>query len=182
MANETNLVFYFLCRLVYGYTPILDQGQSGVRSLTSPSVQVIHPHYHHSCSIIIATKMSPIADPTTEHVHEKTIQTVLQAISQGMTLPGIPSFTSIDKQRRWILEHMAGAFRVFARKGYTEGMAGHISVRDPEHPGAFWTNPLGRHFGLLKASDMILVNGDGEAIGGNMVCVISTAMEVPWTW
>jgi hypothetical protein len=25
----------------------------------------------------------------------------------------------------------AGAFRVFARKGYTEGMSGHISVRDP---------------------------------------------------
>ena len=30
------------------------------------------------------------------------------------------------------------------------------------------TNPLGRHFGLLKASDMILVDYDGNAIGGNM--------------
>ena len=30
------------------------------------------------------------------------------------------------------------------------------------------TNPLGKHFGLLKASDMILVDYDGKAIGGNM--------------
>jgi ribulose-5-phosphate 4-epimerase/fuculose-1-phosphate aldolase len=46
-------------------------------------------------------------------------------------------------------------------------MSGHISVRDPEHPDAFWTNPLSRHFGLLKASDMILVDYSGNAIGGN---------------
>lgn len=62
---------------------------------------------------------------------------------------------------------MAGAFRVFARKGFTEGMSGHISVRDPENPHAFWTNPLGRHFALLEPSDMILVDYDGKPIGGN---------------
>ncbi len=62
---------------------------------------------------------------------------------------------------------MAGAFRVFARHKLTEGMSGHISVRDPEHPHTFWTNPLGRHFGLLKASDMVLVDYDGKVVGGN---------------
>jgi ribulose-5-phosphate 4-epimerase/fuculose-1-phosphate aldolase len=67
-----------------------------------------------------------------------------------------------------MLSKMALAFRVFARKGYTEGMSGHISVRDPENPHTFWTNPLSKHFGLLKASDMILVDYDGNAIGGNM--------------
>ena len=40
-----------------------------------------------------------------------------------------------------MLEKMALAFRVFARKGYTEGMSGHISVRDPENIHTFWTNP-----------------------------------------
>lgn len=29
-------------------------------------------------------------------------------------------------------------------------------------------SPLGKHFGLLKASDMILVDYSGKAIGGNM--------------
>ena len=38
---------------------------------------------------------------------------------------------------------MAGAFRIFARHGYTEGMSGHISVRDPIFTDAFWMNPLG---------------------------------------
>ncbi|KAI4655416.1 hypothetical protein J4E93_000128 [Alternaria ventricosa] len=93
--------------------------------------------------------------------------TPLQAISQGVCLPGIPLFSSYDKQRAWILSHMAGAFRVFARHGLTEGMSGHISVRDPEHPHNFWTNPLGKHFGLLKASDMVLVDYDGKVVGGN---------------
>jgi len=46
-------------------------------------------------------------------------------------------------------------------------MSGHISVRDPENSNAFWTNPLGVHFGLLKASDMILVDFNGKVIGGN---------------
>ncbi|KAF2641870.1 class II aldolase/adducin domain-containing protein [Massarina eburnea CBS 473.64] len=94
-------------------------------------------------------------------------KTPLQAISQGVCLPGIPLFSSYDKQRAWILSHMAGAFRVCARKGFTEGMSGHISVRDPENPHAFWTNPVAKHFATLKASDMILVDYDGNPIGGN---------------
>jgi ribulose-5-phosphate 4-epimerase/fuculose-1-phosphate aldolase len=101
------------------------------------------------------------SDPTKE-------LTPLQAISQGTPLPSIPLFSSYDKHRAWILSHMAGAFRVFARKGFTEGMSGHISVRDPEHPHTFWTNPLGKHFATLKASDMVLVDYDGKVVGGNL--------------
>ena len=92
----------------------------------------------------------------------------LELISQGQTLPGIPTFPSFHLHRQWILEHMALAFRVFARKSYTEGMSGHISVRDPEYPHTFWTNPLSKHFALLKASDMIQVDYSGKAVGGNM--------------
>ncbi|KLJ10235.1 L-fuculose-phosphate aldolase, partial [Blastomyces silverae] len=92
-----------------------------------------------------------------QHVHGGEGLTALQAISHGgIALPGIPSFTSHELKRQWQLEHMAGAFRIWARHGYTEGMSGHISVRDPEHANAFWTNPLAVHFGMLKASDMIL--------------------------
>ncbi|KAF2202836.1 arad-like aldolase/epimerase [Delitschia confertaspora ATCC 74209] len=103
---------------------------------------------------------------TTDKESSKEL-TPLQAISQGVCLPGIPLFSNYDKQRAWILSHMAGAFRIFARKGFTEGMSGHISVRDPEHPHTFWTNPLAKHFATLKASDMILVDYDGKAVGGN---------------
>ncbi|KAJ2903515.1 class II aldolase/adducin domain-containing protein [Zalerion maritima] len=94
-------------------------------------------------------------------------KSALEAISQGVPLPGVPLFNDIDKKRRWMLEHMAGAFRVFARRGYTEGMSGHISLRDPEHKDWFWTNPLGLHFGLVKANDMILLDHSGSVVGGN---------------
>ncbi|KAJ5685159.1 hypothetical protein N7536_007778 [Penicillium majusculum] len=94
--------------------------------------------------------------------------TGLAALSQGTPLPGVPKFKNFEMQREYMLNHMAGAFRVFARHGFVEGMAGHISMRDPENPDLFWTNPLGIYFGLINPSDMILVNKDGVAVGGNM--------------
>ncbi|KAK7428290.1 hypothetical protein QQZ08_005187 [Neonectria magnoliae] len=54
---------------------------------------------------------------------------------------------------------------------YTEGTSGHISVRDPVDPDTFWINPLGKHFGMLKASDMVQVNEQGQVIGGNKTAV-----------
>jgi ribulose-5-phosphate 4-epimerase/fuculose-1-phosphate aldolase len=57
---------------------------------------------------------------------------------------------------------MAGAFRIFASEGYAEGISGHISVRDPEFVDRFWINPLGVHFGMLKASDMVCVDLEGK--------------------
>lgn len=59
----------------------------------------------------------------------------------GYAFPGIPKIDDPYKKRQWQLEHMAGAFRVFARKGYCEGTSGHISVRDPVDPSTFWINP-----------------------------------------
>lgn len=59
----------------------------------------------------------------------------------GYEFPGVPKFDDPYKKRQWQLEHMAGAFRVFARRGFTEGTAGHISVRDPIDPNTFWINP-----------------------------------------
>lgn len=59
----------------------------------------------------------------------------------GIAVAGVPHFDDLHKKRQWQLEHMAAAFRVFARKGYTEGTAGHISVRDPINPHTFWINP-----------------------------------------
>ncbi|KAF7846135.1 hypothetical protein BT93_L5157 [Corymbia citriodora subsp. variegata] len=59
---------------------------------------------------------------------------------------------------------MAAVFRHWSRQGYVFGISGHISVRDPEYTDAFWTNPLGVHFGLLRASDMILLSLDGSQL------------------
>lgn len=79
----------------------------------------------------------------------------------------VPEFTSPHLKRLWMLQHMAGALRVFARKGYTEGTAGHISIRDPVDPSTFWINPLAKHFALVKVSDMVHVNEDGQILNNH---------------
>lgn len=92
----------------------------------------------------------------------------LDTISHGgLTLKGPPAHVGFESDRCHRLNHLAATFRHWAREAYTFGFSGHISYRDPEFPNAFWTNPLGVHFGLLKASDMVLVNLDGEIVGGN---------------
>lgn len=120
---------------------------------------------HQSFNSITSTEVSH-----TNHGHELDGKTPLQALSHGdVTLQGIPKFPDFSSQRQWQLRHMVAVFRHWHREDFVEGMSGHISVRDPEFPNAFWTNPLGIHFGLLKTRDMVLVNLDGEVIGGNRV-------------
>ncbi|KAL3477797.1 class II aldolase/adducin N-terminal [Aspergillus californicus] len=113
--------------------------------------------------------MAPSVDEQAlvQEIPQNKKETALEKISQGTPLPGVPKFTKVDLQRQHMLSHMAGAFRVFARHGFVEGMSGHISLRDPEYPDRFWTNPLGLHFGLITPSDMILVDEAGIAVGGN---------------
>jgi hypothetical protein len=71
--------------------------------------------------------------------NDTSIKSPLQLLSQGTCLPGIPKFKTFAEERQWLLERMTLAFRVFARLGYVDGLAGHISVRDPENPHTFWT-------------------------------------------
>ena len=78
----------------------------------------------------------------------------------------IPSFASLDEERTYRKQHLAAAFRVWARLGYDEGPAGHITVRDPERTDHFWVNPFGMHFGLIKTSDLLLCNHHGDVVEG----------------
>lgn len=87
----------------------------------------------------------------------------------------MPKFESKEKERLWAKQHMAAAFRVFARKGYTEGSAGHISLRDPVDPDTFWINPLAKHFGLIKASDLVHCDEDGNVLPDGAQTAINQA-------
>jgi glucose-6-phosphate 1-epimerase len=42
-----------------------------------------------------------------------------------------PKFATLEEERLYRKQHLAAAFRVFADRGFDEGVAGHISVRDP---------------------------------------------------
>ena len=82
-------------------------------------------------------------------------------------IPTIPSFDSVEQERQHRKEWLAAALRLFARYGFDEGVAGHITARDPEHLDHFWVNPFGVYFGHIKASDLIRVNHQGEVVEGN---------------
>ena len=78
--------------------------------------------------------------------------------------PRPPVFASPAEERRHRLERLAGAFRLFSEFGFDEGVAGHIT--DPERLDHFWVNPFGLHFGLMRASDLILVDHSGKVVEG----------------
>lgn len=102
------------------------------------------------------------------------VLTPLEAMGhRGVAVAGIPKFDNFVDQRKWQLEHLAAAFRVFGRNRYAEGIAGHISVRDPEYENRFWMNPLAIHFSMLKASDMICLDMKGNVVGGNAVSLFT---------
>lgn len=50
-----------------------------------------------------------------------------------------PNFDSQEEHRLYRKQHLAAAFRVFADRGFDEGVAGHISVRDPILTDHFWS-------------------------------------------
>jgi len=59
--------------------------------------------------------------------------------------------------------------------GFDEGVAGHITLRDPVDPTTFWVNPFGVAFSLIKKSDLIQVDEDGNIIDGGEVRLLNAA-------
>ena len=78
-----------------------------------------------------------------------------------------PTFTNVEDERLERKQKLAGALRIFGRLGFGEGVAGHITVRDPEFPDCFWVNPFGKSFRHMRVSDLILVNHTGEVVYGD---------------
>jgi ribulose-5-phosphate 4-epimerase/fuculose-1-phosphate aldolase len=78
-----------------------------------------------------------------------------------------PELSSPAEERTHTKQRMAAAFRLFDRFGFNEGVAGHLTGRDPEHPELFWVNPFGMSFGQIRASDLILVDHEGNVVEGD---------------
>src|SRR5256885_8815027 len=83
-----------------------------------------------------------------------------------MKFPLPPTFDSVEDERLHRKQRLAAAFRLFSRFGFDEGVAGHITARDPELTDHFWVNPFGMHFGQIRVSDLILVNDKGDVVEG----------------
>lgn len=83
-----------------------------------------------------------------------------------LSLPTPPVFESRDQERLHRKQRLAAALRIFGRLGFAEGVAGHITVRDPEFPDMFWVNPFGVSFRQMRVSDLLLVSDDGTVVSG----------------
>ncbi|MBP2368054.1 class II aldolase/adducin family protein [Pseudonocardia parietis] len=86
---------------------------------------------------------------------------------EGLALPQPPTFATSAEERLHRKQQLAGAFRIFGRFGFGEGVAGHITVRDPEDPDMFWVNPFGMSFRHIRVSDLILVDHTGVVRHGD---------------
>src|SRR3954462_3569902 len=82
-------------------------------------------------------------------------------------MPKPPTFTSVEDERRHRKQRLAAAFRLFGAFGFDEGVAGHITARDPERLDHFWVNPFAMNFKQIRVGDLILVDDKGEVVEGD---------------
>jgi hypothetical protein len=79
-------------------------------------------------------RTSSSAPESTSSITPAANDATFQALARGdrrgtLKLRGIPEFTDLHDKRKWMKEHMAAAFRFFGKRGYGEGVSGHISMR-----------------------------------------------------
>jgi ribulose-5-phosphate 4-epimerase/fuculose-1-phosphate aldolase len=77
-------------------------------------------------------------------------------------LPSVTPPIGVDLDSR---QTLACAFRILARSGFAENLAGHITWAEP--PGEnLWVNPWGKWWSEVQASDVCLVSPDAEVLEG----------------
>jgi len=111
--------------------------------------------------------MSEVTETPAKTLDLKGRISIYQPEQEGLIFPQIPTFSSHAEHRRHLKERLVGACRAFALHGFDYGFAGHLTVRDPEHPELYWTNPMAVHFSQVKVSNLILADHDGRVVEGN---------------
>lgn len=88
-------------------------------------------------------------------------------MADDRTPPRFPTFDDVESERRHRKQRLAAAFRLFGAFGFDEGVAGHVTARDPERLDHFWVNPLGMNFTRIRVKDLLLVDDRGEVVEGD---------------
>ncbi|MBM3537382.1 MAG: class II aldolase/adducin family protein, partial [Alphaproteobacteria bacterium] len=89
-----------------------------------------------------------------------------QPTQEGRIFPVEPEFSNLTEERLHLKQRLAAACRAFALEGFDYGFAGHLTIRDPEFPELYWTNPMCIHFNQVKVSNLILVDHSGKVVEG----------------
>ena len=91
---------------------------------------------------------------------------IYQPDQDGLIFPEIPEFNNHAEEREYRKRHLVAATRSFAMHGFDYGFAGHLTIRDPERPELYWTNPMCVHFSQVCMSNLVLVDHDGHVVEG----------------
>jgi len=92
---------------------------------------------------------------------------IYQPEQAGLKFPEEAKFNSHEELRLHRKKHLVAACRAFAQQRLDYGFAGHLTIRDPEHPHLYWTNPMAVHFDRVALSNLILVDHDGKVVEGD---------------
>lgn len=93
-------------------------------SLASPA-QIHNQNYHPKHQLHKMSSVSTVESPTII----SALNTESDTNGEAKRLHHIPRPSDKEIERKWLLEQMAGAFRIFAKLGFSDGSSGHISVR-----------------------------------------------------
>ncbi|KVP88059.1 aldolase [Burkholderia ubonensis] len=110
--------------------------------------------------------MSDVIDHPLKTIDLKGRVSIYQPEQEGLIFPQLPAFSTHAEHRRHLQERLVGACRAFALQGFDYGFAGHLTVRDPEHPELYWSNPMAVHFSQVRLSNLILADHEGRVVEG----------------
>lgn len=104
---------------------------------------------------------------TTSTTIPDAVRIAFGPVPEGFEIELPPTFDTVEEERLHRKQELATAYRLFGKLGFSEGVAGHITARDPENPEWFWVNPFGMSFNRISVSDLILVDHDGNIVEGS---------------
>jgi ribulose-5-phosphate 4-epimerase/fuculose-1-phosphate aldolase len=93
-------------------------------------------------------------------------ESIYQPLQPGLIFPEKPQFATHAEERLHRKQRLVAACRAFHEHGLDYGFAGHLTIRDPEHPELYWTNPMAVHFRQVKLSNLILADHKGRVVEG----------------
>ncbi|TMS56873.1 class II aldolase/adducin family protein [Imbroritus primus] len=110
--------------------------------------------------------MAAVLDQPLEKLTTGDRISIYQPEQAGLIYPELPTFATHAEHRQHLKERLVAACRAFALQGFDYGFAGHLTVRDPEFPDLYWTNPMCVHFSQVKVSNLILADHEGKVVEG----------------
>src|SRR3546814_9819150 len=110
--------------------------------------------------------MQTVLESTPEIQFKDGRVSIYQHEQADRIFPTVPEFSNSTDERRHLKERLVASCRAFALHGLDYGFAGHLTVRDPEHPDLYWTNPMAVHFSKVKVSNLLLADNTGRGVEG----------------